>query len=846
MTDTPEPLTPADLRRLRDLFDQVADLDTHTRKAFLGDLSTSDPRLACELEALLVAHDSTGSHLASPIASGAVRRLIDAGDPWAGRRIGPYLVEQRIGAGGMGVVYRAVRDDEQFSKQVAIKFLRRSAESELALRRFRYERQILANLNHRNIAALLDGGTTESGDPWLVMELVEGEPITTWCRNRRATVRQRLSLFRQVCGAVQHAHQHLVVHRDLKPGNILVTADGTVKLLDFGIAKLLRNEEGSDQLPPTQGGGLAFTPTYAAPEQVRGLSVGTSADVYALGVVLFELLTGRPPFELEGKLLAEIEEAVCRTPPPRPSTLVSEQHAAACNTRISALRRRLQGDVDAITLTALRKEPERRFGSADALARDITLHLDGHPVTARADGLAYRAGKFVRRRKVELVAATVVATSLVAGIVISNRHAREAQQAGARATEIRDFLTTMLGAADPGALGRDVTVREVLDSASARADSATGSTDLRAEIQEVIGETYLALGEYETARDRFTNAVMLRRQVAPEGDRPLAQVLVKLSTAWTHLGHYPLADSILAEADAIFDRTATRDDPVHADILSSRAALQQELGDLATAEVLQREALEFRLRVTPGNDAMLANEYNDLGIVVGQQGRTTEAESLHVLAVAAARRAFGEEHPIVASTLSQHAFALEMDGRNAESDSLFRVAIAMRRKVLGPEHPDYAWSLFQYAQFLIRAGDWHGALVRGREVLELRGKTLPETHPAVSTALQVVGLALSNLDSLAPAERYLRESLELRRTAFGADHWLTASGESVLGEHLTRMGRYQEAERLLVAAESRLREVRGGEAPQTVDARRRLEALYLAWNRPAEAERWRALLSSES
>src|SRR5690606_21349130 len=294
------------------------------------------------------------------------------------------------------------------------------------------------------------------------------------------------SLFRQVCGAVQHAHQHLVVHRDLKPGNILVTADGTVKLLDFGIAKLLRNEEGSDQLPPTQGGGMAFTPTYAAPEQVRGLSVGTSADVYALGVVLFELLTGRPPFALEGKLLAEIEEAVCRTPPPRPSTLVSEQHAAACDTRISALRRRLQGDVDAITLTALRKEPERRFGSADALSRDITLHLDGHPVTARADGLAYRAGKFVRRRKVELVAATVVATSLVAGIVISNRHAREAQQAGARATEIRDFLTTMLGAADPGALGRDVTVREVLDSASARADSATGSTGLRAEIQEVI------------------------------------------------------------------------------------------------------------------------------------------------------------------------------------------------------------------------------------------------------------------------------------------------------------------------------------------------------------------------
>lgn len=830
--------TPARFAEVRALFERAIDEEPSDLGTFLIALAPDDAELRQSVRDLLEAHHQTGATLQAPISHESLPRRELESDR-SGTRVGPYEVTRQIGVGGMGAVYEGIRADEVFEKRVAIKFLRRGVESDLAVRRFRYERQILANLSHPNIAALLDGGVTPDEQPWFAMEYVPGVPITRWCVEQHLDIRARLILFHQVCAAVQHAHQNLVVHRDLKPGNILVTEDGTVKLLDFGIAKLLREEEGVDQLPATQGGARVFTPEYASPEQVRGLPVGTASDVYALGVVLSELLTGRRPFDLHGKLIAEIEAIVCTTPPPAPSTLLTPATARTLAGRsLGSARHKVEGDLDAIILTALRKDPERRYGSAEQLLRDVGAYLDGMPVSAGPERLSYRIGKFLGRRRIEVGAAALLLLSLVGGIVATSRQATAAEGERQRAEQISDFLTSMLGAADPGALGRDVTVREVLDSASVRADSSKGNPDLLADIQEVIGETYLALGEYDTARDRFARAVDLRQDAHPDGSRRSALALTKLSGAYTALGDYPTADSILRIADAMLDRTAPADDPSRADVLSSRSALQQELGDLPSAETLQRAALDFRLRVTPGNDSMLANGYNDLAIILGQRGQLVAAESLHVLAVAHARLAYGDEHPAVASVLSQQAFALEMVGRLTESDSLFQVAIAMRRKLLGPEHPDYAWSLFQYAQFLQRRHDWAGALARGREVLALRGRTLPESHPAVSTALQVVGVALSNLDSLEAADRYLRESLALRRTTFGPDHWLTASGEAVLGEHLTRAGHYEEAEQLLLKAEARLTEVRGTDSPQAIDTRQRLAKLYEAWHRPTDAARW--------
>ncbi len=836
---TESPLTPTRLQQVRALFEAVLEASPDDVDAFLRDRAPDDTALRAEVQAVLAAHFRTGATLQSPISEEALAAAGERAD-WTGTRVGPYEVLRRIGMGGMGAVYEAVRADDQYEKRVAIKSLRRSIESDLALRRFRYERQILANLNHPNIAGLLDGGVTEEGQPYFVMEFVDGQPITQWCAEQRLDIRQRLVLFMQVCAAVQHAHQNLVVHRDLKPGNILVTPDGTVKLLDFGIAKLLREEEGSDQLPATQGGARVFTPDYASPEQVRGLPVRTASDVYALGVVLFELLTGRRPFDLQGKLLAELERIVCGEPPPPPSSAITPATWQAMGIRsASRARARLEGDLDAIILTALRKEPERRYGSAEQLARDLGAYLDGMPVTARREGLGYRVTKFIQRRRVEVVAGTAVVLALVGGIITTTNQARTAEAARARATAIRDFLTSMLGAADPGALGRDVTVREVLDSAAARADTLAAEPGLGAEIREVIGDTYLGLGEYQSAIAQYDSAMVLRKRISPDGDYETGVLYTKLSGAWEFVGEYQRADSLIQLADTLISRTAERDDPSIASVLDSRARLQEELGNLVPAEQLHRQALAWRKREIPDDHESLAYSYNNLAVALGGLGRVSDAESLQVLAVDEAKRAFGPEHPLVAAAMGQLAFTMELLGRDRAADSLYSIVIDMRRRLLGPEHPDYAWSLMNSAQLQIRLGNWRKAAREAREILGLRGRSLPDAHPAVATAMQIFGLAMGQLDSLDLEERYLKESLALRRRTLPEGHWLIASAESVLGDHYTRAGQFGEAERLLLRSEKHLLELRGADSPQVLDAMARLARLYDAMGRPEEAQRWR-------
>lgn len=838
------PLTPTRLREIRVLFDAVVECGPETRADYLLAATPDDPELREEVTSLLAALDTDDDPLERSPAELMAQALTDDGSALVGARVGPYELVRRIGVGGMGAVYEGVRADDQFRKRVAIKLLRPSTESALAIRRFRYERQILANLDHGNIAGLLDGGVTSEGHPYLVMEYVEGAPITSWCDAQRLSARERVALFRQVCDAVSHAHQNLIVHRDLKPGNILVAHDGTVKLLDFGIAKLLREEEGPDQLPATHGGARAFTPEYASPEQVRGLPVGTTSDVYALGVVLFELLAGQRPFNLEGRLLAEVERIVCEEPPPGPSTVVTDAAAEKRGERSAArLRARLAGDLDAIVLTALRKEPERRYRSAEQLALDLDRYLGGLPVKARRDSVGYRLGKFVRRRRFELAAAAIVLLSLGGGVAATMRQARQVEVARARTAAINDFLLTMLGAADPGSLGRDVMVRDVLDSAAVQADALSAQPVLEADVRTAIGRTYLGLGEYGSARVQLRRVLDARRAIAPDGDRDVAVAMNNLALAIQYNGEFASADSMHQDALALYTRTAGRDDTLRASLLNDAAQSRHELGDLVAAESLYRKAIELRERAIGPDDPGLVSPLNNLGVVLGDLGDIAAAESLAALAVEVARRAYGPSHPIVAMTINNHANVLELADRIAESDSLFLVTLAMRRDILGPEHPDYAWTLFNYAQFLLRRERYEEAEKYSREVLALRGITLPDAHPAVATAMQALGLALAHQGKPDEGERWLRESLELRRKTLPEGHWLVSSAESVLGEHLTQVGRYAEAEKLLLPAEARLVAERGAKSPQVSAARERVVKLYEAWNRPEDAARWRTLLA---
>jgi non-specific serine/threonine protein kinase/serine/threonine-protein kinase len=411
----------ARFRRCEELFHAALPLAGPERDALLRRSCEDDPAVRTEVERLLAAHDRAGDFISSPVIAAPAA---DQGDTsWAGRLVGPYRVVREIGRGGMGAVYLAERADGQYQQRVALKVIKRGMDTEQVLARFRAERQILASLDHPNIARLLDGGSTDQGVPFFAMEYIEGEPIDAWAARRELSVDERLRLFLQVCGAVSYAHQRLVVHRDIKPLNILVTSEGVPKLLDFGIAKVLH--EGSDEVTSTVTGMRLLTPEYASPEQVEGQHATTASDVYALGVVLYELLTGRSPYRLRSRAPLDVIEAVRTTDPERPSAVGATEK----------LRRRLRGDLDTILLTALRKEPARRYQSVEQFAGDVRRHLEGLPVRARPDTFGYRAGKFVRRNRVPVAAAVLLALALLGGTAATAYQAQQARAAQARAEQ---------------------------------------------------------------------------------------------------------------------------------------------------------------------------------------------------------------------------------------------------------------------------------------------------------------------------------------------------------------------------------------------------------------------------
>ena len=442
-------------QRIKSLFHQALDLSSAERTSFLDDACRGDLELRNQVESLLLANDQAGEFIASPalVEAGLVLQTDLAAESVAGRRIGPYEVVRKLGSGGMGTVYLAARADEQFEKQVAIKIVKRGMDTESILRRFVMERQILANLEHPNIARLIDGGSTEDGLPYFVMEYIEGVQITKYCEVNRLSTNERLTLFRKVCAAVQYAHQNLVIHRDLKPANILVTKDGTPKLLDFGISKLLNTNWTDNSTDRTSSILRLMTPEYASPEQLRGLTITTAADVYSLGIVLYELLSGHRPFRFPSHLPEEMVRVLLTEEPERPSTAVTRKSDETDLTRehqqtVNRLSRSLRGDLDNIALKALRKDRERRYASVHELSEDIRRHLDGLPVNARPDTFVYRTSKFVRRHRAAVAMSSLMVVTLASATAITSWQGhvaqRERQKADRRFAEQRKLANSLI------------------------------------------------------------------------------------------------------------------------------------------------------------------------------------------------------------------------------------------------------------------------------------------------------------------------------------------------------------------------------------------------------------------
>jgi serine/threonine-protein kinase len=796
--------------RVEELFWAALNRPPEERSAFLDQACGGDEQLRREVTSLLSA-DVTGN--ADPLRGSAAEALAqsiqhDAG-VWIGRTVGPYRVLRQLGQGGMGTVYLAERDD--VAKQVALKVVRGALGAPDLVPRFLAERRVLARLEHPGIARLLDAGMTDDGTPWLALEYVDGEPITRWCAARELRVRDRLRLFGEVCEAVAYAHANLVVHRDLKPSNVLVDANGRVKLLDFGIAKLLG--EASQESDTTGTGMRLLSPDYAAPEQLTGGRITTATDVHALGVLLFELVTGELPFRREGTGSLTALHAVVDTEPPRPSTVVRRRMDGERMGRV------LAGDLDAICLRALAKEPERRYRTADDVRRDVARHLDGLPLEARLPTAGYRLGKFLRRHRVAAAAAAVLVASIVTGLGTALWQAQRAREAAAESEEVSRFLVTLFEASNPSeTLGRNVLVRDLLDQGVRRIDELRAQPRVQARMLDVMARAHNGLREAADARVLAESSLATRRRLYGDIHPDVAASLFTLAEALDLLGERAKAADHHRQALDIRRRVLEPDAEATLDSKLRLARLLVEQGESAEGEQLAREVLEARQAARNPDPVAIAKAEQGLAQVFWRAGgKLAQAETLLVSAVSRMERAYGPDDPRVEQPLVPLGSVYSQQGRHEEAESTARRALALRIKQYGPEHLAVYYQLSNVAYAVGRAGRPVEAESLFRQVVAGYRREFPESgHPQLAVALTGIGSRFFERGVLDSAEHYLRQARDMMLVLYGPRHPETAVLYHNLGSMAIARGRFDEAVESLRQAYTLRQELHGATSQITL------------------------------
>ena len=828
-----------DFRRLEELYHRLADLAPGERGTMLAELQAADPDLHARLGRLL-ARDGEAVE----------RSLLDATaataappEPRAGDRIGPYRLLRPLGEGGMGVVFEA-EQEAPLRRRVALKLVRGGLAGARVAARFESERSTLARMAHPGIAQVFDAGTAPDGRPYFVMERVEGEPITAFCDRRRLSTRERIALVQQVCDAVRHAHQKGILHRDLKPSNLLVTTpagEPRVEVIDFGIAKLTSEEPAGDGL--TRLGEIVGTPEYMSPEQTGsgGADVDTRSDVYSLGVVLYELLTGRLPIDRDALRAAspvEVARLVGDRPPTPPSARLARvtaeivEIAARRATDPARLKRELRGDLGRIVMMALRKEPERRYGSVEQLAADLDRYLRGHPVAARPDSLAYRTAKLVRRHRVAAAAAALLALGLVAASVLStamylraDAARRESEVQRVKAERIGGFLTTTLSSIDPEiARGRDVSVlRQVLDDAAARIDAELAALpEVAAELQLTVGRAYWSIGLEEEAERRLRASLATWRASRPPRPAERAEAELALGVLLRVRARYEEAEALLRGVVETGRALDPPDEPALAAALTALARLLEETGGYAEAESLYREALAIERRRPEPDVEALATTLRGFGQYLMNQNRMDEAEASLREAVEIRRAAPGSARASLVLPLLTLARWFRWSERWDEAEERMREAVEISRSDLPPEHPQRHEVTSELANLRQQRGAPAEAEALYREALEAQLRVHGEGHTGVGTTLNNLGSLLHQVGRHAEGEELFGEAEAAYRTSLGDGHYWVSIVLFNRGRSLFELGRFEEAEAALTEAGR----IRAGHESA-------------AWQR-AEIEVWRA------
>ena len=850
--------TPDRWRTLSPFLDQALELSTIERAEWLAAVSARDASLAVDLHALLSEHDVVreSGFLEQPVSVAHGGRTPSL----QGEIVGTYKLVSLIDQGGMGSVWLAERCDGRFEGHAAVKLLNHALIGRAGEERFQREGHILARLTHPSIARLIDAGVAAGNQPYLILEYVDGQNIDRYCDERALGLHPRVRLFLDVLEAVAHAHTSLIVHRDLKPANVLVSVDGRVKLLDFGIAKLLETDSNwDDGHPPaalTREGGAALTPQYAAPEQLAGGSITTATDVYALGVLLYVLLSGRHPAGTALQSPATLMRAIVDTDPMRMSDAVAGDAAT------SRLRRMLRGDLDTIVAKALKKNPAERYASVTAFADDLRRVLRHEPISARPDTLVYRTARFVQRHTQGVATAAAVVVLLSGSIAFyTARLAAErdrARREAAKATTAKDLMIGLLTRVDPianVATEEGPTVRGLLDSGSEQAEKQLAAEpELQADVLAVLGRIYRKIGVFDKAQRLLEQSLVSGRAVyGPEHVR-VAQTLNDLGALLTDKGDYAAAGRTLEDALRMRRKLLGAE---HADVavtLVELGRVYQDQGFNDRADPLLREALAIRTKVLGPDHPETAVSVNAMASVLRLNGDLSGAERLLRQGLELNRRTRGEFHANTGTSLHDLGVVAASRGDYALAESLFRQALVTHRKALGDAHPVVATSLNGLSRALVGQRRYDEAAASLREALAV-------ARPALGSDHQLVAIYTINLGALelrrrqpAAAEPLIREGLRIRsaapdlvpgrRRTFPEDDWSVGATKSLLGAALAALTRYPEAERVLLDARHDLEASPRSTSHDLTTAITRLADMYQAWGKRDKAATLRASLAS--
>jgi serine/threonine protein kinase/tetratricopeptide (TPR) repeat protein len=785
-------------QRVQTLFHEAADMPASEQRVFLETHCGGDAGLLSEVLILLEEDARGGSLLDGDVAEVASQIFNDSpsgSTPF--KEFGPYRIKQALGEGGMGVVYLAERED--LGNQVAIKILRDAWVSPARRERFNAEQRTLAQLNHPSIARLYDADTSPDGTPFFVMEFVEGVPLTDFCKTQRCSIAQRLRLFRAVCEAVLYAHQHAVIHRDLKPSNILVKGDGSIRLLDFGIAKHLENL--GELVDQTITGLRLMTPAYAAPEQIRGEQVGIQSDVYSLGVVLYELLAGQLPFNLTKCTPSQAEKVLTEQEAEKPSQVAGKAAAAAeANGRGVSASRAAWADLDVLCLTAMHKDPQRRYQSVEALIRDVNHYLDGEPLEARADTWRYTLGKFVRRHW-RLVSAAAVVFALVVGLVIFytvrlTRARNAALMQAARTQRIQRFMLNLFQGGDPAAgPADDLRVVTLLDRGVQEARSLDAEPAVQAELYETLGGIYQKLGKLEQADSLMESALAKREALYGPDSTETAKGLLALGSLRDAEARYGDAERLIRQALEQDRRLLPANDPAVAKAMLALGGVLEDRGAYDQSIAILEQTVQ--LYSAPGAESVeLADSSYELANAHFYAGHYEKSEEINERALAMYKQIYGERHPRIAEILINLG-AIQLDtGHYAAAEQYDRQALDIVQGWYGKDNPETATDLTILARSLVYQKRFDEASDLLQQSLAIKERTLGKVHPSVASTLNELGSVALQEGKYDAAEQYFTRMGDIYRTEYGEQHYLYATALSNLASVYTAQQQWSRAEKL--------------------------------------------------